>query len=947
MNILERDYILQNFGSISDISISDYIKALKFKENKKNKKTKKGGMRENISDIVLKSDDLNAVEVDEILDDEGKQQQIRDFISRSAQADIPSFDTFIENIRKRKKVFDKIKLKKKITLRSSTFDESPSKQFFEKIITSMIQESKFTKDVETLDILQLQFEEGEISREELLARILELYKDEKKRKQSDIFRLKISLYMEKLISTIFDYESTSSISVGYPYDLYRDTTILELKTRMTQSHIRITLGKLEFINAILNKLICVYISNNLKNNSVRFYINEDDLTEAGKAEIEKYKEEYNDYIEKLQQGEQVTFTTKILNHTFIKPEVIQKFKDKLPITLGRDDSDYNIYFGVNKENSNIWILSNDTKDKAFLLTTFINLKEISDKKTDDLKYTFILVDLKKWIDKNFGKNFDGENFLGKINPLTPYYTMSGKPSTSRLSLESKVDKDIFIFSPDKDTGYLTYDESVIELYNVDTKEFNEFFKPKDDEDDPESFKSYVKNIPLDPQKRLTFISGLLGFEKYSVRAVCTSLGVDETILNDFLSLKHTELKQQIYEYIESTINTIFYDNKDNDEKFDNVLKSIKNDLKNDIEATLESFMEKTYERPEQDIIINNIFDTLESYDEDKFVFKLDDIKRLFTLIIENYIGDIDDNLYKDITKFLSSTTPSTDTQKEELYDLYKNIIFEDKILKRNLKEIFDRMEEDINRIYGSLEGSGKPSNQFITNLLTIDGHEPLVIGTAGTGIKNYGDIDINLVLPLKYKNNILDIIHQIEIALYLIEIKIQNKDKKIKYKSFKEINPDDINKNTDFVKIDFKDITESSIDSYEVIIFLKTPKKRFIKESVKDLLMAKNYWKTLKRLFSIARQYEDTGKIKLFTNFIESDVGSVGRKLSLLEALDELGNAFDEKTTTDKLKNKFIKEMNKLIMKDRKRYNEKDIKEDPISWVNEKSREFLRSHNLI
>ena len=97
MNILERDYILQNFGSISDISISDYIKALKFKENKKNKKSKKGGMRENISDIVLKSDDLNAVEVDEILDDEGKQQQIRDFISRSAQADIPSFDTFIEN----------------------------------------------------------------------------------------------------------------------------------------------------------------------------------------------------------------------------------------------------------------------------------------------------------------------------------------------------------------------------------------------------------------------------------------------------------------------------------------------------------------------------------------------------------------------------------------------------------------------------------------------------------------------------------------------------------------------------------------------------------------------------------------------------------------------------------------------------------------------------------
>jgi len=238
----------------------------------------------------------------------------------------------------------------------------------------------------------------------------------------------------------------------------------------------------------------------------------------------------------------------------------------------------------------------------------------------------------------------------------------------------------------------------------------------------------------------------------------------------------------------------------------------------------------------------------------------------------------------------------------------------------------------------------------IEKLLTFDGIKPLIIGTAGSGVKNYSDIDINVILNLNFKNEILEKIKKIDNDFFITEIKIQNKDKKIKFKNYQEfanVYNDIISKNTDFIKIDFKVATNKNLESYEVIIFLKPKKVSFIKETIKDLLMKKNYWKALKRYFSLARKTKDEGKIKLFKDFIETEVGAIGRFISLIEAVEELEKAYGLTEELKEIKQEWISEIKKIILKDRIRYNEAKIEEEPIKWVNEKAREFLRKNRLI
>lgn len=237
----------------------------------------------------------------------------------------------------------------------------------------------------------------------------------------------------------------------------------------------------------------------------------------------------------------------------------------------------------------------------------------------------------------------------------------------------------------------------------------------------------------------------------------------------------------------------------------------------------------------------------------------------------------------------------------------------------------------------------------IENLLTFDGIKPYVIGTAGSGVKNYSDIDMNINLNYKFKDEILEKIKKLDTDFFITDIKIQNKDKKIKFKNYNELAndyDDFFSKDTDFIKIDFKVPTNKSLESYEVIIFLK-PKKFHLKETIKELLVKKNYWKALKRYFSLARKSNDEGKIKLFKDFIETKVGAVGRFISLIESVEELEEAFGLNEELNEIKQEWNKKIKKIIIKDRVRYNEAKIEEEPILWVNEKAREFLRKNKLI
>lgn len=799
-----------------------------------------------------------------------------------------------------------------------------------------------------------------------------LEKETRVQKSKDVFRKYVGNYNEIICKRIYNFRSTSKYSVGYPYDLENqdDKVLVECKARTHKGVVSLANGKLEYINCILKKLLVVFAGSG--RNIIRLYIKYDDLNEYAKNKIKEFIKIYN--------TGNPFITQKLQLKNCISEELFNKIKIINPSIT--KDSEFVIPFEKSGSNANHWILREDEKDEAYLLTTYF---DTSGRK---LKYTQSFVDLKKWIDENFYTDYDEVNKfnLGKLKHDATLFELSGKvKNIEKLKDVSESVTDELILFP--------YDYRFI---NPDSDIIKKVIKLKDKDG------TLIKEsgIKLRSETRLSkadltlesFIKTVLENEEEKERTTKKKIGKKE---KKRIVLSDSELKKKIIDIL----SPIIYDTDNVIKLLDKVLKkTILPELSYEMKMKIKSYnLQEKYDsylakegalkltKADSNEFIDRFYNLYNKYKNKKFSDAIKDLENEFSEevlkdLIEKKIDDEYDKLEKEIENAelneLKKLVNDLDDMLTELGyydDDYDYEVLEQPVKERiddilnfitknfnveNINKITAKIREnvlsenpeiidEIKKLLTELKGSGKPSNQFITNLLTIDGHEPLVIGTAGTGIKNYGDIDINLVLPLKYKNNILDIIHQIEIALYLIEIKIQNKDKKIKYKSFKDINPDDINKNTDFVKIDFKDITESSIDSYEVIIFLKPPKKRFIKESVKELLMAKNYWKTLKRLFSIARQYEDTEKIKLFTNFIESDVGSVGRKLSLLEALDELGNAFDEKTTTDKLKNKFVKEMNKLIMKDRKRYNEKDIKEDPISWVNEKSREFLRSHNLI
>lgn len=238
----------------------------------------------------------------------------------------------------------------------------------------------------------------------------------------------------------------------------------------------------------------------------------------------------------------------------------------------------------------------------------------------------------------------------------------------------------------------------------------------------------------------------------------------------------------------------------------------------------------------------------------------------------------------------------------------------------------------------------------IEKLLTFDGIKPSVIGTAGSGLKNYGDIDVNVILNHKFKDDIIEKIKKIDTDFFIIEIKVQKKDKKIKFKNFQDFHNDFndfYSKDVDFIKVDFKVPYRSGLEAYEVLFFLNPKKSSHIKETIKELLKSKLYFKALKRYFSLARKAKDEKKIKLFKDFIESDVGAVGRFVSLLESVDELEKAYGLSNELKDIKQEWKKSIKKAISKDRLRFNESKIEEDPVKWVNEKARDFLRKNRLI
>lgn len=233
--------------------------------------------------------------------------------------------------------------------------------------------------------------------------------------------------------------------------------------------------------------------------------------------------------------------------------------------------------------------------------------------------------------------------------------------------------------------------------------------------------------------------------------------------------------------------------------------------------------------------------------------------------------------------------------------------------------------------------------------------KPSVIGSAGSGVKNYSDIDININVSLDDKDEIYKRLEILENDYFITEIKIQNKDVKYKMKDLFEFYDKYetlINKNTDYLKVDFKGIKDNEIISYEIMMSFKPKTLKSLKEDIKELTKKGNYWKALKRLFSIARHNKDDAKIKLFKDFIDGDVGIIGKYLSLMDTLDELSEVVDIENLKE-FKNELNNKIKSIIEKDNLmvQFDDiriiKEISTNPSSWINYKAKEFLNKYNLF
>lgn len=242
----------------------------------------------------------------------------------------------------------------------------------------------------------------------------------------------------------------------------------------------------------------------------------------------------------------------------------------------------------------------------------------------------------------------------------------------------------------------------------------------------------------------------------------------------------------------------------------------------------------------------------------------------------------------------------------------------------------------------------------ISKLFTFK-EKPTIIGSAGSGVKNYSDIDIDAFVSLDDKDEIYKRLEILENDYFITNIKIQNKDVKYKMKDLFEFYDKYetlINKNTDYLKVDFKGIKDNEIISYEVMMFFKPKTFKSLKSDIKELTKKGNYWKALKRLFSIARNNKDDAKIKLFKDFIDNDVGVIGKYLSLIDTLDELSEVVDIENLKE-FKNELNNKIKSIIKKDNLMVQFDDIgiikavSSNPSTWINYKAKEFLNKYNLF
>jgi hypothetical protein len=193
--------------------------------------------------------------------------------------------------------------------------------------------------------------------------------------------------------------------------------------------------------------------------------------------------------------------------------------------------------------------------------------------------------------------------------------------------------------------------------------------------------------------------------------------------------------------------------------------------------------------------------------------------------------------------------------------------------------------------------------------VSFGNRKPSVIGSFSLeSQRNAGDIDLDVYIEGKIdydfvQKELLKIIKNIDDnqKMFFIELKIQYKDgKKIKFGADKIDNikiPTQNFSNIEYMKIDCVIYYDGHFKEMSINYWLNPNKHDIVKEIQKDIdeqLKEKNYYKVVKRLFSIAKVQNDKPRGKLITDFLNNYIGGEYKQLSNLKAIKLLLENYDD-----------------------------------------------------
>lgn len=205
---------------------------------------------------------------------------------------------------------------------------------------------------------------------------------------------------------------------------------------------------------------------------------------------------------------------------------------------------------------------------------------------------------------------------------------------------------------------------------------------------------------------------------------------------------------------------------------------------------------------------------------------------------------------------------------------------------------------------------------YIKSLQFKNNHIDL-LGSGGLASQEYSsDIDLFSLIESKETRNsvnkeIKNILYNTtkNENMYLIEIKIQYKDDT--KEKFYKINDFKLNKSlkeVDFIKIDyvifisniFKEL--SIIYSFNKLIDVKQIQNK-LKEDIKELYKEGNYYKVVKRLFSLYKiEQKNIPLLVIMTKFFNSNIGKLYQQVSQLKAIKLLKQHHNTDDINNKIK---------------------------------------------